>query len=528
MNGTTHRSRTGYSSLFCLVLLILLVPIGCSSSGGGSGGPRGGPTDYTYDYSTYLGGSAFDRAQGVYVDDQGFVYLGGNTNSGDFPTTPGAFDTTKNGPSGNVNDAGDGFVAKLSPDGVLLWSTLLGGTRRDQVYGVRADSQGNVYAVGSTGSSDLLFEAPPGTPGFDQTFNGPTQTNGYGDIFVVKLTADGAGVVYWTYVGGSSPDMSRGSMTLNADGSLYVTGVSRSTDFPIPPAMTPPAYQGLKAAGEDVIVFRLSADGQLIEKATYLGGSGSEAGLAGLFTTPGGDVIVAGGTTSSDFPGTSPGDYQGGSGSSWWAGDAYVSRLSGDLSQLQFTVLIGGPNEDYAIHNQGLAVDGQGRAIALVYTNSPNLMTTTGSGFQGMRDAYIAVLAADGSQIEAATYVGGSADDYPAGITVDDANGYVTFSGQTRSSDYPCTTNALGCTLRGAVDVMVTILRPDLSLVYSTLLEGTPTETEDQRGRGGWVGPGGSIHHSGIVTADFPVTPNAWQSTPGGSGDAFVVKFTPD
>jgi hypothetical protein len=75
---------------------------------------------------------------------------------------------------------------------------------------------------------------------------------------------------------------------------------------------------------------------------------------------------------------------------------------------------------------------------------------------------------------------------------------------------------------------MVTILGPDLSLVYSTLLEGTPTEPEDQRGRGGWMGPDGSYHASGIATADFPVLPGSWQVIPGGGGDAFVVKFAPD
>lgn len=528
MDRGTRRSVKGPSFLILLGLLVHFAPAGCSDSSGGRSGGQGGPVDHTFEYSTYLGGSFFDRAQGVFVDDQGFIYLGGNTNSADYPTTALAFDTSKNGPSGNVNDAGDGFVAKFAPTGALIWSTFLGGTRRDQVYGVRADSQGYVYAVGSTGSDDLLFEAPPSVTGFDQTFNGPTQTNGYGDIFVVKLSPDGGSVVYWTYVGGTAADKSRGSMHLNADGSLYVSGVSQSDDFPIPPAMTPPPYQGSRAAGEEIVVFRLSADGMGIEKATLLGGSGSEAGLSGVFATSTGDVIVAGGTSSADFPGTAPGSYGGGSGGSWSGGDGYVACLSGDLSQLRYSLYIGGPNDDYGIHNQGLAVDAQDRAILLVYTNSPNLMTTTGSGFQGARDAYIAVVAADGSQVEAATYVGGSGDDYPAGITVDDASGRIYFTGQTRSADYPCTPNALGSTLGGAVDVMVTALGPDLSLAYSTILEGIPTETEDQRGRGGWIGPGGSYFASGIVTADFPLTANAWQSTAGGRGDGFVVRFTPN
>ena len=532
-----HRARGGRGAapwLLAVAALLAAAAIadGCSSSGGRKkrkpgGGGKGSPTDYVFDYATYLGGSGFDRAQGIFVDDQGNVYLGGNVHGPGFPTTPGAFDTTKNGPTSG-NDSGDGFVAKFSPTGALIWSTLLGGTLRDQVYRLMVDDQGFVYAVGSTGSSDLLFEAPPGTPGFDQTFNGPTQTNGYGDIFAVKLTPDGSGVVWWTYIGGTGRDTSRGSMDLTSDGRIYVTGVSASDDFPIPPGMNPPPFQPARAGGEDVIVFRLSADGTAIEKATYLGGTGSDAGLAGLDIASNGDVIVGGGTNSSDFPGTTPAAYGGGSGSNnWWAGDGYVSRLDGDLSQLVWSIYIGGPGDDYGIHNQGMAVDARDRAHLLVYTDSPALPTTTGASFGGTRDAYIARVAADGSQVEAATYVGGSDDDYPAGIAVDDASGHVFFSGMTRSPDYPTTATAAGSALQGTRDVMVTVLKPDLSILYSTIFEGAPQEPEDQRGRGGWVGPDGSYHASGIVTADFPVTPGAWQTTPGGGGDAFYVKMLP-
>lgn len=235
-----------------LLLFVLLLPGGAIGAASFSHNPGTGvntsmlPSRFNLNYSTYLGGSAFDIAQGVFVDAQGFIYLAGMASSAEFPTTASAFDRTINGPSGNVYDSQDGFGAKFSPSGALLWSTLLGGSRRDDAYQLRVDARGDVYVVGATGSRDFLSDAPPPTPGFDQTFNGPTITNGYGDIFIVKLHRDGGRILYWTYVGGSGEDTSRGNLYLNADGSLYISGHTTSADLPIPAGMSPPPIKQTK------------------------------------------------------------------------------------------------------------------------------------------------------------------------------------------------------------------------------------------------------------------------------------------
>src|SRR5436190_1685275 len=134
-------------------------------------------------YSTYLGGSGDDRGQGVAIDPGGDAHVVGRTNSSNFPTTPGAFDT-----SWNTGD--DAFVTKFNPAGSnpLLYSTFLGGSsgpsgNNDRGMAIALDSAGNAYVTGLTASTNF-----PTTPGaFDTSYNGgPT------DAFVTKLDMIGA------------------------------------------------------------------------------------------------------------------------------------------------------------------------------------------------------------------------------------------------------------------------------------------------------------------------------------------------
>jgi hypothetical protein len=110
-------------------------------------------------YSTYLGGSSYDAGIGIAVDTSGDAYVIGQTDSSNFPTTPGAFQTTL----GSVLT--DAFVSKLNAAGsALLYSTYLGGSVYDEGYGIVVDASGNAYVVGDTNSGDF-----PTTPGAFQT-----------------------------------------------------------------------------------------------------------------------------------------------------------------------------------------------------------------------------------------------------------------------------------------------------------------------------------------------------------------------
>ncbi len=151
-------------------------------------------------YATYVGGSSHDRGSSIAVDGSGNAYVTGYTLSTNFPTTPGAYDTTQNGST-------DVFVARLNGSGTALaYATYIGGSSGDSGSGVAVDVSGNAYVAGYTYSMDF-----PATPGaYDTTFNG-----GSSDVFVAKLNGSGAALVYATYLGGSGGD---GGYGIEVDG----------------------------------------------------------------------------------------------------------------------------------------------------------------------------------------------------------------------------------------------------------------------------------------------------------------------
>jgi hypothetical protein len=166
-------------------------------------------------YSTFLGGTADERGAGIAVDEAGAAYVTGNTGSSDYPTTAGAFDTS-------FNNSGDAFVTKLSADGTVpVYSTFLGGSAFDVGRGIAIDRTGGAYVTGSTFST-----AFPTTPGaFDTTANGGN------DAFATRLSADGAALVYSTFLGGAGADNGNAIAVVGA-GSTFVVGQTRSVDFP--------------------------------------------------------------------------------------------------------------------------------------------------------------------------------------------------------------------------------------------------------------------------------------------------------
>jgi len=196
-------------------------------------------------YSTFLGGHRDDSGSGIAVDGSGAAYVTGSTLSDNFPTTPGAFDTTY----GGGYYSGDAFVVKVTPNGgALAYSTFLGGYRDDSGSGIAVDGSGAAYVAGTTASSDF-----PTTPGsFDPTYNG-----GYEDpedAFVVKVAPDGSTLLYGAFLGGGdSYDVGRG-IAVNDEGAAYVVGYTSSTDFPT----TPDAFDTTYNYNSDAFVAKVS------------------------------------------------------------------------------------------------------------------------------------------------------------------------------------------------------------------------------------------------------------------------------
>jgi hypothetical protein len=165
-------------------------------------------------YSTYLGGSGFEIASGIAVDSLNHVHIAGWTGSVDFPIANAIQPTFGGG--GN-----DGFVTKLNSQGTgLIYSSYLGGSESDLALDIAVDSSANTYVVGRTFSTDFP------TANAIQS----TSSSGSTHAFVTKLNAQGSDFVYSTYLGGRHGEAR--AVATNAAGNAYVTGSATSV-FPL-------------------------------------------------------------------------------------------------------------------------------------------------------------------------------------------------------------------------------------------------------------------------------------------------------
>ncbi|MDA2929078.1 SBBP repeat-containing protein [Acidobacteria bacterium AH-259-O06] len=465
--------------------------------------------DPVLEYSTYLGGSGDDQGWAIAVDAAGSAYVTGWTQSPDFPTA---------NPLQPIFGGGsdDAFVTKLNASGsALVYSTYLGGSRFDEGRGIAVDAAGSAYVTGETFSSDFP------TANALQTVYG-----GSGDAFVAKLDSTGAALVYSTYLGGSS--FERGfAIAVDAAGSAYVTGETRSSDFPTANALQPDCNPR-SVLCSDVFVTKLNASGSALAYSTYLGGSSYriEKGL-GIAVDDTGSAYVTGETGSSDFPTANALQPIFGGGST----DAFVTKLNASGSALVYCTYLGGSGGEAG---EGIAVDAAGSAFVIGETSSTDFPivnafqpTFGGSIAQvGIRgDAFVTKLNASGSALVYSTYLGGSGREEGLGIAVDAAgSAYLTGTG---SLDFPIV-DALPEVLGGA---FVTKLDATGSvLVYSTHLGGSA--------KGIAVDAAGSAYLTGwTFSTDFPTTPGAFDRTCGTDGncnsdalgflriDAFIAKI---
>ncbi|MFZ3375368.1 MAG: SBBP repeat-containing protein, partial [Chthoniobacterales bacterium] len=420
-------------------------------------------------YSTYLGGLMDDEGDGIAVDCAGQAYVTGNTYSGNFPTTAGAFDRTYKGTGGFPYGGGDVFVTKLNSSGsALVYSTYLGGRKDEPIFGssIAIDSAGYAYVTGTTDSPDF-----PVTPGaFQSTLKGVE------NVFVTKLNKSGSDLVYSTYLGGTGQDDTDfySSIAVDSSGNAYVTGFTSSLDFPT----TPGAFQTSNHGGfYDAFVTKLNGSGTALIYSTYLGGSEDEGGL-GISLDGDGNAIVTGYTHSADFP-TTPTSAQPAIGGGY---DAFVTKLNGSGSALVYSTYLGGTGDDFG---GSIAVDRSGNAYVTGSTLSPNFPTTPGA-FQaapgGGYDAFVTKLNASGRAFVYSTYLGGTGDEQGNSIAVDSA-GQAHVAGFTNSSNFPVTADAfqpMNAGGAGTFDAFVTKLNGSGSAeVYSTYLGGAVDEFAD-------------------------------------------------
>ncbi|MBI4465461.1 MAG: SBBP repeat-containing protein [Acidobacteria bacterium] len=392
-------------------------------------------------YSTYLGGNGIDRGFAIAVDASGTAYVAGGTSSGNFPTVSPL-------QAANGGGAVDAFVARLNASGsALIFSTYLGGTGGEFGNGIALDSSGNAYVAGSTDSGNF----PTSPTAFQRAL-------GILDAFVAKLNPTGTTLLYSTYLGGNGLEIGN-SIAVDASGNAYLTGITIVSAFP---TLNP--FQSASGGGTcvtssgtsftcgDAFVTKLNADGNALVYSTYLGGSGTDEGLA-IAVDSAGYAYVTGFTDATNFPTRSPLQAASGGGI-----DAFLTKLEPGGSALTYSTYLGGGSTDRGV---GVAVDASRNVYVAGRTASSTFPTVNplqgrGSDF----DAFVTKFNPAGSALLFSSYLGGGAFD-SAGVPENggaiialDSSGNAYVSGYTRSSDFP-TGNPLQSAYAGGADAFV-------------------------------------------------------------------------
>jgi gliding motility-associated-like protein len=401
----------------------------------------------------------------------GSMYGGGIVFGNGFPVSPGAFQTTFNGggPSSYAVDIG---IIKLTPNGSgRVYATYIGGSGNEQPHSLIVDSQGDLIIAGRTDSRDYPTAGPIGT-----TYSG-TGT----DIVITKLNAAGNALIGSVRIGGSGQDGvnisanrggsasldqnygddGRSEVQLDGAGNIYLASCTQSGDFP-----TVNAFQTSNKGGnnsQDGVVLKLNPTLSTLLFSTYIGGSGNDAAYV-VDLAPNGNIYVAGGTESTDFPG--------------------VPR-SGVISS----------------------------------TN------------QGVIDGFVSILSNNGALIES-TYVGTNGIDQVYGIKFDN-NGFPYIMGQT-TGNWPIVNAPYS---NAGAKQFISKLQPDLSAyVYSTVFGSassvpniSPVAFLVDRCENvyvsGWGGKSAftSIYLAGGTDNSMPITPDAFKKTTDGKDFYFFV-----
>ena len=321
-------------------------------------------------YSTFIGGRSTDYNYGMTIDSSGNVYLTGfvGSFSTDYPTTPGAFDTTHNG-------GFDAFVTKLNSTGsALIYSTFIGGNGQDVGFDITVDSSGCAYLIGY---ADEFYPTTPGS--FDPT------NNGGWDVVVTKLNSTGSALIYSTFIGGLQNDTGFG-IAVDSSGNTFLTGFTFSIeDYPI----TPGAFDTKHNGQSDAFVTKLNSTGSALIYSTFIGGGGDESG-SDIKVDSSGNAYLTGYTSSANYPTTEGAFDTTHNGDQ----DAFVTKLNSTGSALIYSTFIGGSGDDRSYSS---AIDSSGNVFltgdsvdaTTDYPTTPGAFDTT---HNGNRDVFISKL----------------------------------------------------------------------------------------------------------------------------------------
>ena len=473
-------------------------------------------------YSTFLGGSNDDIALGIALDNNGDIYLAGYTDSDNFPANPGSYDDDHNG-------GRDVFISKFSGDGSdLIFSTYVGGggdegpEHGNGTIGLSLDEEFNIFVAGPTTSQDF--------PTTDSAYNND-YSGGESDLFVFKLSFDGTDLDFSTYVGGDETDFPNGAdIIVDSEQNVIITGSTNSSNFPTTDGILDPTHNG----AYDTVVLKLVGSGTHLESSTFLGSEDNDSaismimdddqniyltgitnsnnfpttadafsedpfGESDLFLTvlnddlseliyssyiggegddqpasiihdTDGNILIAGTTSSEDFPTTDGAfteTFQGGE------TDVFLLALDTSEGKLEFSTFIGGNGSDSLSH---LFLDDEGSIYLSGSTFSTDFPITPGSLDEthdgGLADAFVMKFDGSGTNLHYSTFIGGSESDY-GGPFLLDTDGNVILTGWTGSTDFPTISGAYDDTHNGKIDAyllsfnLLTATISDISLTVA-------------------------------------------------------------
>ena len=506
-------------------------------------------------YSTYLGGSGLDAANGVSVDGGGNAYIAGRTESINFPVNsvlaPHA-----------VASLGAAFITKLNAGGTaMVYSTILGSDLVSD--GALSGTQANGVAVTSDGKACITgFTDNPENDGNYPVTDNAYQKNGiclgafcellpvrFIDAFVTVLNSQGNGLIYSTFFGGSALFDSTGArsedvgeaIAVDSSNRVYITGSSSSNNLPTKNAFqnSPRSSGGGKDAFIAVFNPALSNGNDTLLYASYLGGSGDDFGK-GIAVDGSRNAYVVGGSASTDLETKAPAGqslppfralYQGG------ATDAFAAKIdtgSSGSASLTYLTYIGGSSTDRA---EAVAVDSAQRVYITGATSSSSTSFPLFNAFdttQNNGEAFVAKLNADGTALFYSSFLGGTNDtsgrggfETGTGIAIDSAgNSYVTgrtSAGATFPSGLvapPFPANLQGTAFVAKIQASVSTASAP-KLLYSTTFGGNGAKAESIT-----LDSKGNVYLAGATTGGLPTTTGAFQEAfQGGSSDGFVAKI---
>lgn len=317
--------------------------------------------------------------------------------------------------------AGPAAALQLPGPPTLLYATYLGGGQDDQVRGLAVDRGGRALVAGATNSADLPLAGRP----FQDAMGSSGQLQ---DAFAARLSADGTRLEWASFLGGSRQDEAL-DLAVDAEGRASLVGYTQSGDWP----MARPVQARVNLAdgifSGDAFAARLSADGEVLDYSTPLGGTARDIAKAVAVDSQGNTIV--GGLSASNFPTVNfVQRFNRG------AFDAFIFKLNPAGDALLFSTLLGGTADDML---RDLVVDDAGDIHAVGETRSLNFRFKSPAfqvGNAGGLDAFYLKLRGDGSELLACSNYGGKADDSASGVAVG-ADGSATFIGQTRSVDLP-------------------------------------------------------------------------------------------